>query len=154
MTENRFSVTLMPYRSLGSRGFLIVMLLICSISFAAGLFFFLMGAWPVVGFFGLDIVLIYAAFKWNYHSGKQREFIEVTDKELVITHVSAWGRSRNWRFNRYWVRIEHAVLRDEKYQNPPLFVTSHGQKIEIARFLPPEEKVEFGKVLRDALLPV
>lgn len=93
MNEKEFSVTLIPHRSLGPQGFFILMALICTISFATGMFFFIIGAWPVVGFLGLDVALIYGAFKWNYHTGKQREHIKIVDGELVITQISPRGGS-------------------------------------------------------------
>lgn len=151
MKETTFSAVLRPHRSLSQCGFFIVMALISTISFVAGMFFFLIGAWPVVGFFGLDVLLIYGAFKWNYHAAKQHEIVEIIDKELVITRISAWGKAQNWQFSRFWLRIDHAVDKTEPYDNPPLMITSHGHSLEIAKFLPPTEKTEFAVALRQAL---
>ena len=64
-----FSAVLTPHRSLSATGFVIVMALVGGVSFAAGIAFLLMGAWPVFGFFGLDVLLIYLAFRANYRAG-------------------------------------------------------------------------------------
>ena len=64
-----FSAIITPHRSLSSTGFLIFMLCIGGISFAAGMVFLMLGAWPVFGFFGLDVALVYWAFRANYRSG-------------------------------------------------------------------------------------
>ena len=151
MTDKEFTAVLTPNRSLGPRGFLILMGLICGISFIAGVFFFTIGAWPVVGFFGLDVALIYGAFKLNYRAGNMQEIIEINGEVLKITRIDPKGRSKNWQFNRYWVRVDHFVDRDEDYINHPLILTSHGRSLEIASFLSRDEKDEFSCVLRDAL---
>ena len=63
-----FSAIVTPHRSLGSLGFLILMVAVGGISFAAGIAFLMMGAWPVFGFFGLDVFLVYLAFRANYRA--------------------------------------------------------------------------------------
>ncbi len=151
MSEKSFSAVLTPHRSLDPRGFLILMVLISAISFVAGVIFFAIGAWPVVGFFGLDVLLIYGAFKLNYRSGLQHEIIKINGEALEITRVSPGGRSKKWHFNRYWVRVEHFFDPDEEYENHPLLLTSHGRTLEIGNFLSREEKVEFSTVLRKVL---
>ena len=68
-----FSALITPHRSLGSTGFLMLMLLVGGISFVAGLVFVIAGAWPVMGFFGLDVLLIYWAFRVNYRRARAYE---------------------------------------------------------------------------------
>ena len=151
MSEKSTLAILTPNRSLGYRGFVILMAIISCISFIAGVVFVFVGAWPVVGFFGLDVLLIYWAFKLNYHSGMQREIVELDDEILKITRVNPAGHSKNWHFNRYWVRVEHSVDLEEEYDNQPLILTSHGRALEIASFLSRDEKIEFSSFLKNAL---
>src|SRR2546421_13051288 len=68
-----FGRVLLPYRSLPPRGFLVLMLLLGLISAAAGTGFLLIGAWPICGFFGLDVALVYIASRLSYRSARQRE---------------------------------------------------------------------------------
>ena len=82
-----FRAVLYPHRSLGPTGFLILMSAIGGVSFITGMAFLLKGAWPVFGFFGLDVALIYAAFKLNYRSGRLYETVELTPETLTITRV-------------------------------------------------------------------
>src|SRR5437588_1476045 len=58
-----FSALLTPHRSLSSAGFFVVMGLIAGISFVGGVVFLIAGAWPVIGFLGLDVALEYWAFR-------------------------------------------------------------------------------------------
>src|SRR5580704_10402893 len=101
-----FSAILTPHRSLGRTGFLAVMLSIGGISFAAGLVFFIIGAWPVVGFLGLDVLLVYWAFRVSYRAAAAFEEVTVTPSELKVRKVSHRGEVREWMLNPVWVRVE------------------------------------------------
>jgi len=54
-----FSALVTPHRSLSRVGFFVLMAVITAVSFAGGMVFYLVGAWPVGFFFGLDALLIY-----------------------------------------------------------------------------------------------
>jgi uncharacterized membrane protein len=142
---------LRPHRSLSRRGFLILMAAVGAVSFAAGLLFFLIGAWPVVGFLGLDVALIYIAFRINYGRARIYETVRLSRTDLLIEHVNHWGERRTWRFQPYWLQ----VLMDE----PPgpesrLILRSHGRSLEIAGFLPVAERSALAHALRQALARV
>ncbi len=151
MPDKDFTAVLTPHRSLGPHGFFILMTLICGVCFVEGVFFLTIGAWPVAGFFALDVLLIYGAFKLNYRAGRQQETIEINGEELKITRITPKGQSKSWLFNRYWVRVEHVDDPEEEYENNPLILASHGRTLEIASFLSRDEKCAFSNALRDAL---
>src|SRR5580765_1747531 len=94
-----FSALLTPHRSLNRTGFLVVMAFISVVSFAAGFAFLLMGAWPVLGFFGLDVLAIYWAFRINFRHARAREEITVTPSELRVRRVSHRGHVVEWVLN-------------------------------------------------------
>src|ERR1700748_3247137 len=91
-----FSAIITPHRSLSSTGFLLVMALVGSLSFIGGMFFYLMGAWPVVGFLGLDVALVYWAFRANYRAAAAFEEVTVTPSELKVRRVSHRGEVAEW----------------------------------------------------------
>ena len=138
-----------PHRSLGRRGFGIFMLAIAGVSFVAGLVFAIAGAWPVTGFFGLDVLLIYWAFRLNYRAARAYEEIMVTPTELVFRKISARGAATEWRCNPLWVRLDREV--HEEFGVQRLQLVSRGERRQIASFLAPEEKESFGKALQAAL---
>jgi uncharacterized membrane protein len=144
-----FAARLSPYRSLGPVGFNLLMIAIAGLSFVAGLAFWLMGAWPVVGFFGLDILLIQLAFRLNYRAARAYEEVEVTRDSLTVRKVSASGRTRRYEFNPYWARLEVDRRPDRLISH--LRVASHGQRLEIASFLGPEERESFSTAFLAAL---
>src|SRR5215468_60990 len=102
-----FSAVVTPHRSLSHAGFLIVMAAVGGVSFVAGTVFLLLGAWPVFGFFGLDVLLVYWAFRANYRAAAAYEEVTVTPTELRVRKVSHRGRVSEWSFNPLWVRLEH-----------------------------------------------
>lgn len=147
--DKRFSAVLTPHRSLSPRGFLILMSAIGIVSFAAGFAFVLIGAWPVFGFFGLDVLLIYFAFRLNYRAGRLYETVELTDEALTIRRVRPSGRVESWSFNPYWVRL---AIHRRPGQTAQLALSSHGDTLVFGVFLTEDEKEDFADALQSALL--
>src|SRR6476646_112759 len=145
-----FSATLTPHRSLGRVGFLILMLLFGGVSCVTGMLFLVIGAWPVLGFFGLDVLLLYWAFRVNYRHAKAYEQVTVTPSILKVRKVSHLGRAREWVLNPLWVRLDKIEL--EEFGIDRLFLVSRGKKLAIATFLGPDEKAGFAKELGKALV--
>src|SRR5882724_8308465 len=104
--EELFSALLTPHRSLNRTGFLVVMAFVSVVSFAAGVAFLLMGAWPVLGFFGLDILAIYWAFRINFRRARAREEILVTPSELRLRRISHRGHVMEFVLNPGWVQLD------------------------------------------------
>ncbi len=144
-----FSALLTPHRSLNRTGFLAIMLFLSVVSFATGIAFLLKGAWPVLGFFGLDILVIWWAFRVNFRTGRAREEISVTASELRVRRVSHRGQVTEWTFNPLWVRLDTEV--DEDFGIEHLYLISRGRQIQLAIFLGPEEKGSFYNALVAAL---
>jgi uncharacterized membrane protein len=144
-----FSAVLTPHRSLSPTGFLLFMLVLGSISFATGMVFFLAGAWPVLGFCGLDVLLVYWAFRLNYRSAKAYEQVTVTPSELKIRQVTHHGRVSEWTLNPVWVQLDRVVHAEFGIER--LFLVSHGRRLSIAGFLGPQEKESFAHALSAAL---
>jgi uncharacterized membrane protein len=144
-----FSALLTPHRSLNRTGFIVLMGFLTAVSFAAGLAFTLMGAWPVFGFFGLDVLAIYWAFRINFRRGNATEEISITPSELRVRRVSHRGHVVEWVLNPLWVRLDqktHAEFGIEK-----LYLVSRGRRVSVANFLGPDEKDSFAKALSAAL---
>jgi uncharacterized membrane protein len=144
-----FSAQLTPHRSLSRTGFLVLMAFLSLVSFGAGLAFWLMGAWPVFGFFGLDVLAVYWAFRINFRHAQATEEISVTPSELRVRRVSHRGHVVEWVLNPLWVQLDqksHAEFGIER-----LYLVSKGRRVSIASFLGPDEKASFAKALTAAL---
>jgi len=144
-----FSETLTPHRSLGRVGFLVLILLFGAVSFVTGMLFLALGAWPVFGFFGLDVLLLYWAFRLNYRHANAYEQVTVTSSVLRIRKVSHLGHVREWVLNPLWVKLDKVEM--EEFGIDRLFLVSRGKKLAIATFLGPDEKAGFARELGRAL---
>ena len=143
-----FERVLMPHRSLPSRNFHLLMGLLGLISLAVGVGFIAVGAWPVIGFFGLDVGLVYLAFRLNYRTARQIETIRLADDVFSVERVGVRGERRNWRFQPFWVRV---ILEERPDASNRLLVASHGRSLVIGDFVPPAARRELAVTLRGAL---
>ncbi len=144
-----FSAVITPHRSLGRTGFWILIGAYGAVSFIAGIAFLIMGAWPVFGFFGLDVLLLYWAFKLNYRHAAAYEEVSVTPTALTVRKVSHRGKVREWVLNPLWVKLDKAV--HEEFGIERLFLVARGKELAIASFLGPDEKASFAKALGNAI---
>ena len=144
-----FSALLTPHRSLNRTGFIVLMSFVSAVSFIAGVVFWWLGAWPVFGFFGLDVLVIYWAFKVNFRTAKASEEITVTPSELRVRRVSHRGQVAEWVLNPLWVRFEQTS--HEEFGIERLELVSRGRRLSIGSFLGPDEKASLSKALTAAL---
>ncbi len=144
-----FNAILTPHRSLSPLGFLLLMVFISVISFSVGLYFLLLGAWPIMGFFGLDVLLIYLAFRVNYRAGREYETVELSPQLLKLTRVDPRGREETFDFNPYWVRVGLTVEHDGRNI---MWLASHGRELVFGRFLSDDERRDFVEALKSALV--
>ncbi|MBB3949940.1 putative membrane protein [Aureimonas jatrophae] len=144
-----FEAMLTPYRSLGRRGFNTVMLLVGLTSLASGIVFVSNGAWPIMGFFGLDVLLLWLAFRASYRSARAREEVRVSRTELAIRKISPAGQVREARYNPFWTRFH--VDRHEEIGVTRMAVTGRGRTTEIGAFLNPVDRESFAEAFGQAL---
>ncbi|MBV9859021.1 MAG: DUF2244 domain-containing protein [Alphaproteobacteria bacterium] len=143
-----FECVLLPHRSLPPRGFHLLMLLLGVVSLAVGIGFVSIGAWPITGFFGLDVALVYVAFRLSYRSARQRETLRLAEDAFTVERVSVRGERRLWRFQPFWLRV---ILEERADESNRLLVASHGRSLAIGDFLPPPMRRELATTLREAL---
>jgi uncharacterized membrane protein len=147
-TVTYFDAVLRPNRSLGGRGFVLLMAALATLSFVAGVIFISVGAWPVFGFLGLDVLLIWLAFRASYRSGRLAETVKLTDDALEVRRVDAYGRGRAWRVPPTWLRVEISNVGEHDCR---VTLRSHGEERVVGAFLAPEERKDLADALRAAL---
>lgn len=147
--RGRFQFELVSYRSLGRTGFRALMAFVIAVNVAVGGLFVSLGAWPVLAFCGLDVAIVYFAFKSNYRSGTLRETIEVSPAALTLTRWYPSGQRETFEFNPYWVRVRLAEQADGRNH---IKLASHGQELKFASFLSDDERRDFAQCLTGALL--
>jgi uncharacterized membrane protein len=143
-----FDATLHPHRSLPREGFHALIAVLVAANVILGVPMFLLGAWPVVGFMGLDIALVAFLFRLNYKSGRLSETLRLTDTELVVTRIDPEGVVEESRLEAAWLRVD---MDDPPQHESRLVLISRGNRLVVGRFLTPEERLEVAIDLRAAL---
>ena len=146
--DGQFEAILYPNRSLPQSGFIVVMGIVIAVNLTLGLFFFTLGAWPVLGFCGLDIFLVWLAFKISYRQGRLHERVTLTPKALWVTRVLPSGHASRWHLEPYWTQVH---IDQPDAHEARLSLVSKGKRLILGSFLSPKERVAFGKRLREAM---
>lgn len=141
-----FDATLRPHRSLEPRGFALLMTAIAGVSFISGLAFALHGAWPVMGFFGLDVAIVYIAFRANYRAADSSERVALSETQLTVERYYHGRLIGRWAFQPYWLRI---AVSDGPW--PGVVLKSHGRSVSVGSFLSPDERVGFAQALSQSV---
>jgi len=144
-----FSATLRPHRSLSRRGMVLIICAIAGLSLSIGTYVWWLGAWPVVGFVGLDVAAIALAFHLNARAARAYEEVEVSRTAIVVRKFTANGRSQELRFNPQWVRLAVDEAEDEGVVRITL-KTRDGQ-VRVGAFLNPGDRASFARAFGAAL---
>ena len=144
-----FDALLTPNRSLSPRGFAIVMAVVGTLSLFCGVAFVSMGAFPILGFFGLDALAIYLAFRWSFRQQQEETRVTVTGKSLFLQHRKSDGTKRIEELPSAFIRVEL----DEPLTTTSWLRIAHGRTAYvIGRFLTPHERKTLATALRSAIL--
>ena len=143
-----YSAVLRPHRSAGLRVARIIAGLVAALLVIVGAGFLLAGAWPVLPFLGLEVVLLYALLRFNQRTGNACEAINLTRTALTVRRLDHWGKQSDFSFPPYWLQVN---LREMPGQDNRLELRTHGRSLAIASFLLPHERRELALTLRRAL---
>jgi uncharacterized membrane protein len=143
-----FERVLSPHRSLPPRGFCMLMLVLGLISLAVGVGFVAIGAWPVFGFFGLDVALVYLAFRLNYRGARRSETIRLAGDAFTVERINVRGVRRAWRFQPFWLQV---ILEERGGDANRLLVASHGRSLVVGDFVTSPARRELAAAIREAL---
>jgi uncharacterized membrane protein len=144
-----FDAVLTPHRSLPPLGFALLMGVVAAVNIGLGVSFMLRGAWPILVFCGLDVLLFYVMFRLNYRSGRLYERVRLRPGELVVERHDGRGGTQSWTFQPYWLRV---AMDDPPRHDSQLVLRSHGRALAIGSFLSPAERLDLAQALRRALL--
>lgn len=137
-----------PPRSLTERGFNRVMLGLGGLSLLSGLLFLSLGAWPVLGFMGLEVLLLWFVFRASFRSQRARTFVRVTAEAVDLRKVDGWGRERRTRVAAHFARVEF----DRQAEGPyALRLAASARSYVVGEFLTPRERETFARRLSQAI---
>mgnify|MGYP001186512070 CR=1 FL=1 len=144
--NNFLNIKIYPNNSLSQKGFYILMIFITLPCLFIGGMFFFMGAWPVLGFMGLELILIYIFFKILFHKNNFYEHVTL-DKSKFNIHYS----NKNKIFNTIvleptWIKV------NIENKNKTLIISTHGKTIELGKCLALKEKTNLAETIKSALI--
>lgn len=148
-SEPLYSADLRPHRSLGRRGIRNVIIFTAVMAAIPGIFFYSIGAWPVIGLLGLDIIALTWALTASFRSGHMFERVTLWRDRLEVQHVTANGRERLHTFNPFWVKLD--VARDFEDRVTRIALKSRKARLEVGTFLTPDDKKLFATSFSQAL---
>ena len=140
-------MTLRPRRSADPRVAYTLCGVLAMIWLCAGIFFIALGGWPVMGFFGAEFIFIAAMVHVFMRRTAVVETIEVTAKDVTV-HRRELGHDDIKTFSAYWARVDFS---GSPTSSGALKIASHGEEIEIGRFLSSAEKDRIAWKLNDVL---
>ncbi len=147
--EPVFQALLTPHRSLGRTGFAVLMGALLAGWLVTGIIFLSQGAWPVFGFFGLDVLLIYVCFRLNYRAARAREEVRISRTSLDIRKTTPSGRHKAYHFNPFWAKF--SVARHDEIGITGMTVEGQGRSVPIGGFLNPDDRESFARAFSRAL---
>ena len=148
-TRALFGAVLKPRRSLSRCGFRVMMAGVFAFGLIVGTSFLIRGVWPVLPYFGLEIVLLYYAFRINYRSARAFEAVQLTPEALIVERVKPSGRTDRFRFQPpHWLRV---TIEHRRGGDNCLRLSSHGRSITLGACLTPRDRLAFAADLRTAL---
>lgn len=144
-----FSAVLHPHRSLSLKGVRLVVVLVACASLVASIPFVVMGFWPVAGFYGLDVAILWLALRTSVAEARSYEEVTVSPVELLLRKVPVKGVPAEYRFNPVWTRLDRREHQEFGVQS--LAFVSRGMSVSVGHFLSPDEKAHLGDDLAAAL---
>lgn len=146
--NGEFDLVLRPHRSLSPAGFWVIMTIMAVWSFGGGIVFWLVGAWPVIGFVGLDVALVWWAFRASYGDGRTRERLRHAGGILMVERMNKRGAVESHALPTHWLRV---MLEPTSAGAKRLVLSSHGRNLVIGSFLPPDERTVLARIISEGL---
>lgn len=147
-----FSAELFPHRSLGRKGFRVLMLVAGAGFLPNALYFAVAGAWPIAVSCLIAFAMLYGAFRLSYRSARSREYVSVSRQTVRVIKVSPSGKVSDVRFNPLWTRF--SVDRHDTFGITGMWLESRHRQLAIGAFLNPDDRESFAEAFRLALATV
>lgn len=134
-------------RSLSPAGFKAVLAAVIAVNAVFAVFFFSIGAWPAPIFMGLDVLLVWLAFRASFRAAERAERVQVSAETVTVTHEDGAKKKRVWSSPTAFTRVLVETLDDDARVRLLL----SGRGYTVARSLSPPERSAFAAALQDAI---
>jgi uncharacterized membrane protein len=143
-----FEALIVPHRSLSRRGLRLLLATIVGASSLISLRFWLLGAWPVLGFAVLEIGIAVVMLRRNAGSARASELVLLGERSVRIVRTDAQGHREERVLPSAWLNL---VLEEEPGRVPRLLLANRGNREEIGHVLGEAAKRELAAALGQAL---
>lgn len=124
------------------------------LAFTIGLGFFLMGAWPVIGFLGLELLVVWGAFKLNYRAAQRRQTLTADTENFEVANTYPNGTTESQTVSTAWAKLS-VTPSEEPAPNARIrkqvSIASHGVHVPIGEFLHPAETAGLAREVQGML---
>jgi len=144
--ENAGAYTLIAKRnnSLSTPGRYLAFGFIFVVSFGISTGFALFGAWPVLPFAGLEMLVLFLAFHFIGRRSDDYERLTLNGDRLLLERMEH-GKLGQFEFNRYWAQVVCDA------EGSRLALRSHGREVEFGIYLTEEERLKLARQLREKI---
>jgi uncharacterized membrane protein len=144
-----FEAVSTPPAALSARGMRWLCGLGTAVAAIPAVLFALLGAWPVLGFLGVEVVLVLGLVALHRRwSRAAEERVRLAEGRLTIRCADGRGGQEAAELEAYWTRLD---LEERAGAVPVLTARARGRRVEIGRFLAAEEKRALAAALDGAL---
>ena len=134
---------------MGARGLRVVVALTAIAATVPAIAFYSLGAWPIVGFLGLDVLLIWWALSTSMRDGRRYETVTLWPDQLELKQVEGTGKETLSRFSPQLVKL--VIDRDFNERTTGLHLRTADRDVVLGAFLNADEKSSFAKAFGTAL---
>jgi uncharacterized membrane protein len=143
-----FQAEVTPYRSLSRRGLHRIIAFVCAVSLCTTTLFWTLGAWPIAGFNGAEILLALLLLRAHQKSPRQKELLQLSGDGLRILRIDGQGRASECTLPPGWLNV---TLQERPGRVPGLFLSARGTFVEVAASLGEPEKRDLAEALAEAV---
>lgn len=146
--ETLFQAVIVPHRSLSARQLKILIGVLAGASGCVMTIFWLLGAWPVIGFSGAEILLVIALLRMHAAGARAGELVLLTERELRLVRTDAKGRRREAVLDPTWLTVS---IEERRGRVPALWLVARERRTELGASLGETEKRALAQSLAAAL---
>jgi uncharacterized membrane protein len=140
-------IELAPNCSLTPAGAKLFFAATCLFSLAFCMIFVMMGFWPVLPFWALEMVALGLALHASMQRRRYTQTVTITDSQISLVTRTRGGEAKQ-EFARHWAKVRLHSSRIRAYPSR-LMIESRGRAFEIGSFLTEEERCRLAKRLRN-----
>ena len=128
----------------------VLMAVICGICLSIGVVFAALGVWPVLGFMGLDVALIYWAFHSNFRDANRCEDVEISRQHILLRKKSSKGKLTEYLLPQFGTRF--MVDRHSEIGITDMRLENRDRRVSFGYFLNPQDRESFASAFGSAMM--